>query len=575
MSGILFKIGLLLARLKWAFIVGLLGLIGLTTYAWHQFFLAHSRIVPAKGGIFTETTIGTVRNYSPFTETSSLFDRTLRRLIFTGLVQYDPVTGQIESGLAGLRISEDGKTYFLTLKDAARFQDGDSVTTDDVIFTFEKLIQNPNFPNQNLHDAFEYVTIDVVDEKTLAFHIPERNIFFPPLLTVPIVPEKYFKDVLIEEVVDPDFPFNKKPIGTGPFSFERIVPNDDGSFRVFLRPNPYFYAGEPNLEQIVFYVFPNFEHLKFAKSWTTVFSRVPYREKEKFESQLFGEYIPRQYILPRFAGLFFNLDRPLAGNLYFRQALNKSIDKEKVLGKEKVWNRVDSPFFFEGIEGEYEPDFSEGREILRDHGFPYKEELGFRVFDKGEEPASVTMITSTNPPVYSRFGQKIVQTWNKELDLDIKLEILSPEEFKKALEEREYDIVLFGQDFSENFDTLSLWHSSQSGKLNLSNLTRDDIDFLIDEIRFYGAQSDLLTLNKKLSELVPAIILATPKYDLLISRYLKGFSETFGSVRSHADRFTGVQRWYFDEKLDWNLPEEKGKVMEFLKWSLSRINFIN
>lgn len=565
MRRVIFNLGLF-TQSKWDWILVIFGLGGVLIYVWHQFFLVHSIVGPAYGGIMTESTVGTVRNMNPFSRNSSLLDKQLQKLIFSGLLRYDPISGQIESGLADLRISEDGKTYFLTIKDSATFHDGRRVTTNDVIFTYEKLIQNPSFPNKVLKDTFEYVTIDVVDQKTLAFHIPEKNVYFSSSLMVPILPEKYFPNVLIEEVVDPDYPFNKKPIGTGPFQFQRIVPNDDGSFRIFLSANQYYYAGTPKIEQIVFYVFPDYKHLELSKEWTTFFSKIPFWENENFEKDLFDDYERREYLLPRFTGVFFNLDKLAVSNLYLRQALARAFDLGDLLEKEKGWEKVFSPFFFEGIQDWEEKNFIEAREILRDHGFPYDEELGLRTIGKGGDPISFTLITSTDPPVYSRFAQKIIQTWKKELGIQVQLNILSPEELKEALEKRDYDGILFGQDFSENFDSLSLWHSSQSGKLNLSNITREDLDFLIDEIRFYGTQEDLVELNNLLAEIVPAIIFTTPKYSIFVSKSLHGFAETFGNIRSHADRFSGLQKWNFDEKRDWDWPEGESKVLGFLKW---------
>ena len=569
MNRTVLRIWLLLSRKKWEWVLLLLGIIGAGIYAWHQFFLAHSKLVPAEGGILTESTIGSVRNLNPFARNASLLDKQLQRVIFAGLLRYDPISGQIESGLADLRVSEDGKTYFLTIKDSAKFQDGTPVTTSDVIFTYEKIIQNPSFPNKVLKDTFEYVTINVVDQKTLAFHIPEKNVYFASSLLVPILPEQYFQNILIEEIIDPDYPFNKKPIGAGPYQFQRIVPNDDGSFRIFLSANPHFYAGQPKIQQIVFFVFPEFQHLNFLKEWTTFFSRIPSWETEEFEKELFEDYERREYLLPRFTGIFFNLDRPVVENLYLRQALNKSFDIGDMLEKEKGWERVFSPFFFEGIHDWTEQDFVEARELLRDHGFPYDEEQENRTLGKGGDPVSFKMITSSDPPVYSRFAQKVIQTWKKELGIQAELSILSPSELKEALEKREYDAVLFGQDFSENFDSLSLWHSSQSGKLNLSNLTRDDLDFLIDEIRFHGTQADLIELNEKLAELVPAIIFTAPRYSIFVSKSLHGFEDTFGNIRSHADRFSGIHKWYFNRNLDWDLADENSTITVFLRWIFS------
>jgi len=540
--------------------------------AWHSFFLRHSKMVPDYGGIFTESTIGTLRNLSPLASDSTLFDRDIQELIFAGLLRYNPVSGQIEGGLADVRISEDSRTYILTLKDSAQFQNGDPVTTNDVLFTFEKVIQNPHFTNTVLRDAFEYISIDIIDNRTISFALPEQNVFFLSLLTTPILSEKEYKNALIEEITDPDLPANKRPLGAGPYKLKNIVPSDDGSFRVFLEKNKFFYAGEPYVNQIVFYVYPTFEHLNIAHPWSTMFSKIPFAWVETFAKKLFDEfqlgteYQKREYILPRFTALFFNLDSPRTSSPSLRRALKDSLDKAKILEQESGWNQVDSFFFFEGIESWHNVDYGEANRLLRDGGFPYNEKLEIRTNSKNGAPLTINMITSIAPPVYSRFAQNIARNWEKKLDLHVNLRVLEPSEFQEALEKRDYDVVLFGQNFSQNFDSLSTWHSSQSGKFNLSNLTNEDIDFLIDEVRFSGAQSDLFALSDKLDEILPAVILATPKYNVLFSNELKGFSETFGKVRSHADRFAGVEKWYFFEKRDWDFPAGKSKIWGFVKW---------
>jgi peptide/nickel transport system substrate-binding protein len=540
-------------------------------FFYHRFFVLHSHSVPTRGGILTESTIGNIRNLNPFAPQQSLLDRDLSRLIFEGLLKYNPVSGQIEDGLAEFRISEDSKTYFLTLKQSAQFQDGSRVTVDDILFTFESVIQNPSFANTVLHNAFEYVLLNVVDKDTVAFILPEQNVFFLSLLTTPILPQKYFEGALIEEVTDPDFPFNKNPVGTGPYVLKNIVPNDDGSFRVFLMANEHYYKGRPYIDQVVFYVYPSFEHLNAIHEWTTLFSKIPYIRGESFEkklieAQLADTYQKREYLLPRFTALFYNLDKPLMEKPFLRDALNMSLDKNKILEKEKGWKKIDSFFFFEGVDSWHEIDIAQARRNMRDSGFRYDREREVRTLEGSNDPLTITMLTSTAPPVYSRFAQNIARIWEKELDIKVKLEILPNDEFQKALSERKYDVVLFGQNFSQNFDALSTWHSSQSGKFNLSNLTHDTVDFLIGEVRFSGAQSDLFALSDKLEDIAPAFMLATPQYNFWISERLQGFSEYFGKIRSHSERFSGIENWYFDQKLDWNLPDNTSRVWGFLKW---------
>ncbi len=548
----------------WTIIGVILALLITTFITYRAFFRAHSKWVPASGGIFTEATIGTLRNLNPLAPDNSHFDRDVRELVFEGLLRHNPLTGQIEENLASFRVSDDAKTYFVTLKDSAYFSNGAPVTLDDVIFTFENVIQNPNFDNKILKAAFEYISIDIIDSRTVAFHLPEPNSFFPALLTLPILHAKSYEGALIEEITDPNYPANKKPIGAGPFRIKNIVPADDGSFRVFLERNRHYFRGKPYIKQIVFYVYPDYNHLKFLHPWVTMFSRIPYRELDTLEKELYGEYARREYVLPRFVGIFFNLDHEAIKHQPLRQALEMAVPKDSILEKEPGWNKIDSFFFFEGIEQWHETNFTEARNTLRDNGVPFNQSRGTRLLNG--QPVNLKMITSVAPPVYSRFAQNLILTWQKELDIGVELTVLEPAEFQKALQDRDYDIVLFGQNFSENFDALSTWHSSQTGKLNLSNLTNKEIDNLIEEVRLTGAQTDLFELSNKISEIVPAIAFSTPQYHLLVERELFGFSDTFGKVRSHSERFSDAQLWHFFKKRAWDWKSSDSKFVGFFKW---------
>lgn len=557
-------------RFSWKKIFVWMVVIGIITsgiFLWRKFFIAHSQWVPASGGIFTESTIGSLNNFNPLAPDTTLLDRDLHSLIFAGLLRHNPLTGQIEDNLATFRVSENRKEYHVTLKSSARFSNGDQVTIDDILFTFEKVIQNPNFSNTVLRDAFEYIGIDVVDEQTVKFILPEPNIYFPGLLTTPILHAKSFTGTLIEEITDPNFPANKHPIGAGPYVLNNIVPENDGLFRVFLGKNKYFFRGKALIPQIVFYVYSSIEQLEIEHIWTTMFSHISARNIETFEPTLFGEYTRREYVLPRFVSAFFNLDRPSAKNTYLRQALQMAVDKDRILARETGWNRIDSIFFFEGVEDWQEPNYADARQLLRDHGYRIPQNEEVRFFDK--KPVSLRVITSVAPPVYSRFAQNIIRTWRTELQIDAQLDVLNPAEFQKALKTRDYDIVLFGQNFSGNLDSLSTWHSSQSKELNLSNLTNQEVDFLIDEIRFSDSRSDLFSLNQKLSEIVPVIVLATPQYNLLVDHNLLGFSKNFGKIRRHAERFSEINKWHFMKKRAWDWPEDESKTTGFLKWIIN------
>lgn len=541
-----------------------------TMFAWRQFFITHSTWVPSKGGIYTEATVGAIKNLNPLAPDTTLLDRDLHELIYAGLLRHNPLSGQIEDNLATFRVSESGKTYHLTLKQSATFSNGDPVTIEDVKFTFEKVIQNPHFSNTVLRDAFEYISIDTVDEQTLAFNLPEPNVYFPGLLTTPILHSASFQEALIEEITDQSYPANKHPIGAGPYELRNIVPENNGLFRVFLGSNKHYFRGEPLIPQIVFYIYSSSELLQMEHPWPTGFSHLDSRDINTIIPTLFEEYTKREYVLPRFVGIFFNLDSKKSQDSTLRKALQLSIDKERILAREIGWNRIDSIFFFEGVEDWQEPGYAEARQLLRDNGYRLQEGEEFRTFDN--KPLTLRIITSIAPPIYSRYAQSLVRTWRTELGINLELEVLDPAEFQEELKTRNYDLALFGQNFSGNLDSLSTWHSSQSGDLNLSNLTNPEVDFLIDEVRFSDSRSDLFALNQKLSEIIPAIVLATPQYYFLVDHDLLGFSKNFGKIRRHSERFEEVQQWHYFKKRDWDWPREKLKIAGFFEWI---INFQN
>ncbi len=537
-------------------------------YFYHQFFLTHSKIVPANGGIYTEAIFGNIKNLNPLASKVSILDHDIHKLIFSGLLKYNPLTKRIEDDLAEFRVGDDGKSYYLTIKNLAKFSDGKSVTVEDVFFTYEDIIQNPNFSKITLHEAFEYVRLTRIDENTIAFKLPEQNVFFPALLTTPILPKHYFNNFLIEEISDPDFPFNKNPIGSGPFYLKNIVPEDDGSMRIFLKRNEYYVGENPLIEEVVFYIYNSIENLKQNHRWPTVFSHIPFKYLKNFKKELFDEYESYEFLLPQFTGVFFNLDRDIIKNLYFRKALYFAFNTDKLL--EEEWQRINGPLFFEDIETSYQSkDIRKALKTLKDAGFVLDHKKDTRIYEKTGEKIKLKMITSINPPEYSRMAQKIANLWENELDIVIDLEILNENKFLETLTKRDYDIVLFGQNFSQNFDTLSLWHSSQTNKLNFSNLTREDIDLAIAEIRFSGSQSDLIAFSEKLDNLRPVIIFATPKKELLVNKKLQGFNDSFGEIRSWSDRFFGISHWYFFNKKTWDIPQNKSKIIEFIKWIFS------
>ena len=136
--------------------------------------------------------------------------------IFSSLVQFDEELGLIPDLAESWEVSEDGTQYSFTLRPDLTFHNGDTLTSADVRYTYERTT-NPDFasPHANklqLVDAFE-----TPDDLTVAITLSAP---FAPFLAVACTrgPGRALTPVpqrVVEEMGDEQFGIT--PVGSGPF----------------------------------------------------------------------------------------------------------------------------------------------------------------------------------------------------------------------------------------------------------------------------------------------------------------------------------------------------------------------
>lgn len=116
-------------------------------------------------------------------------------------------------------ISEDVKTFTFTLREGVTFHDGSPFTADDVVFTFESML-DPDFPSAAAGNFGGISEINKIDDFTVEFVLSSPDAeFILKLCRQGIVPKAY-----VEEVGDDEF--NVNPIGTGPYKFVEWIPEE-------------------------------------------------------------------------------------------------------------------------------------------------------------------------------------------------------------------------------------------------------------------------------------------------------------------------------------------------------------
>lgn len=195
--------------------------------------------------------------------------------MYEGLINENGLTSKLEPGLAeSWEVSKDGKKIVFTLREGLKWSDGEPMTTDDIIFSYEKIYFNDKIPS-GLKDILrigisrQFPKVKQLDSRRVEFSVAEP---FAPFIRyaggIPILPAH-----ILQESVDntdaegkPKFLATwgtdtdpKKIVGNGQYRMLSYTPNQ----RVVLERNPYFWRkdaegnSQPYIEQIVWQIIEN------------------------------------------------------------------------------------------------------------------------------------------------------------------------------------------------------------------------------------------------------------------------------------------------------------------------------
>ncbi|WP_435156252.1 ABC transporter substrate-binding protein [Haladaptatus sp. DFWS20] len=158
--------------------------------------------------------------------------------VFEGLYTYDSginVVPQIATGEP--EVKNNGKTYVVKMKKGVTFQNGDSVTAEDVKYSFEAPVkeETENAAELNMIDS-----ITAKDDRTVQFDLKYPYGPFLNTLTWSIVPKK------VREKDKKKFN-KKKPVGSGPFKFDSW---QEGKMAKISRWDDYWGEPKPNLSEV-------------------------------------------------------------------------------------------------------------------------------------------------------------------------------------------------------------------------------------------------------------------------------------------------------------------------------------
>jgi peptide/nickel transport system substrate-binding protein len=195
--------------------------------------------------------------------------------MYEGLINENGLTSKLEPGLAeSWEVSKDGKKIVFNLREGLKWSDGEPMTTDDIIFSYEKIYFNDKIPS-GLKDTLrvgmsrKFPKLKKLDSRRVEFSVAEP---FAPFIRyaggIPILPAHILQESISNTEADDKPKFlstwgtdtdPKKIVGNGQYRMLSYTPNQ----RVVLEKNPYFWRkdaegnSQPYIQQIVWQIIEN------------------------------------------------------------------------------------------------------------------------------------------------------------------------------------------------------------------------------------------------------------------------------------------------------------------------------
>ncbi|MBW4542363.1 MAG: ABC transporter substrate-binding protein [Myxacorys chilensis ATA2-1-KO14] len=526
---------------------------------------------------------------------------------YAGLTKENGLTGKYEPDLAeSWTISEDKKQVIFTLRPNLKWSDGMPLTADDVVFTYQDVVFNPDVPT-DMKDGIQigvnkvFPKIRKLDERRVEFTLPEP---FAPLIAatagptgILIMPKHALEESVRSRGKDGNLKFistwaadtePSKIVTNGPYQLESYVPGQ----RMILKRNPYYWRKDgqgnplPKAERIVWQIIENQDTqlLKFRSRELDVIGDVRPLRPEYFsllkKEEKRGDF--KVYNGGPWSGVLymaFNLNQATKGgkpivdpiksrwfnNLAFRQAVAYGINRERInnnifrgLGViQNSFISVQSSFFRSPKEGlkVYNYDLQKAKDLLKNAGFKYDSKG--QLFDAEGHRVRFTLTTNSNNLVRVGVGAQIRQDLSK-LGMQVDYSTVNFNTLSEKLSTtRDWDAHIIG--FTGGLEPHGLanyWMSSgashyfnlapQTGQPELKGWQAAEWEKEIDRLFIEGAREQDPLKRKKIYGDFQELVQAQLPVILLVN------DSASMAVRDRVDglKYTGLPSWGL-----WNIEE--------------------
>ena len=415
------------------------------------------------------------------------------------LLHINAISEQSQPALAkSWKVSKDGLHYILSLRRGLRFSDGRPMDADDVVFTFDVLLDEKIGSSQRdlLIIGGKPIAVRKVNASTVAFDLAQPYAAAERLFdSMAILPRHLLEKPYQEGKLAQMWTLATAPseiAGMGPFRFKEYVPGQ----RLVLERNPYYWKADrnhqrlPYLDEIVFLFVPSEDAqvVRFEAGDTDVINRLSADNYAVLQKDAAARKLAMFDVGPglEYDFLFFNLNSKVPSDApdvqrhqqwfrdeNFRRAVSAAIDRAAIVrlvfhGRgTALWSTVTpaNKLWLDPAIPQAPQSFDRAKSLLKDAGFRWND--AGDLLDKNGTPVEFSLITSASNAQRSQMAT-LIQDDLKHIGIKVQV---APLEFKSVLDRifqtHNYDaaiLALGGGDVDPN-SQINVWMSNGSSHL--------------------------------------------------------------------------------------------------------------
>jgi len=490
---------------------------------------------PVYGDSLIEALLGDIQGLIP-NITSDSASHTIGNLVYSGLVKRDESLRLVGDLAESWTISPNCLDMTFKLKKNAKWHDGRPFTADDVVFTYQAMI-NPKTPTSYKEDFKAVESIEAVDAQTVHVRYPKPYAKALQSWGTTMLPrhllESYVNEGRLREA-----PQNREiPVGTGPYRFKEWRTGE----KVVLAANRDYYDTGPYISRLVYRIIPSqatiFLELK-AKGIDSSSTLTALQYKRQTDYPAFRRaYQKFRYPSNAYTYFGFNLKDPRFADKRVRQAFAHAINKQELiegvrlgLGREATGPYKPGTWVYNPNVKRYPHDLARARQLLAEAGWSEKNSDGLLM--KDGKPFTFTLMTNQGNDERKKIAE-LIQASLRELGVGVDIRILEWASFiKEYIKKRRFEAIVLGWGIGQDPDQYEIWHSSKTGPDDLNHISyaNPEVDEMLEKGRSSCFENERKKYYDRLQEILaedqPLVFLYFPDALPVVATRVYGVVET-------------------------------------------------